>query len=64
MFSLIYMIVYIPMNFPTTYVIERYGARVGLVLGMLFTAIGAWIRVGFKYNVYLALVGQFFAAIG
>lgn len=64
MFSLIYMIVYIPMNFPTNYVIEHKGTRLGLTLGMLFTTIGAWVRVGFKFNVYLALFGQFLAAVG
>lgn len=57
MFSLIYMIVYIPMNFPTNYIIENKGARVGMVLGMFFTGAGSWVRVAFKYNVYLALVG-------
>ena len=36
----------------------------GMVLGMLLTGIGSWIRVGFKFNVYLALGGQFLAAIG
>lgn len=42
--SLVYMGVYLIMNFPSNYIIDKYGCRVGVVLGIVLTAIGMIIK--------------------
>ena len=39
------MALYLPMNFPCVYVVEKYGLRVGVVGGILITTLGLWLRV-------------------
>ncbi|KAJ9601196.1 hypothetical protein L9F63_000664 [Diploptera punctata] len=44
--SMIYMITYIPLIFPASWLLDKTGLRVCAVLGALGTATGSWIKVG------------------
>lgn len=43
--SMIYMIVYIPLVFPGTFLLKKKGVRVCLVTGAFLNALGAWLKV-------------------
>lgn len=43
--SMIYMIVYIPLVFPGTFLLKKKGVRVCLVAGAFLNALGAWLKV-------------------
>lgn len=59
-----FMALYLPMNFPCVYVVEKYGLRWGVVSGIIITTIGLWIRVFINESFYAALVGQIIMALG
>ena len=42
--SMVYMLAYIPLIFPATWLLDRYGLRVTAIVGALLNAIGAWIK--------------------
>jgi fucose permease len=62
--SLVYMGVYLIMNFPSNYIIDKYGCRVGVVLGIVLTAIGMIIKCFINYSFTICVFGQMIAAIG
>ncbi|KAG8312594.1 hypothetical protein J6590_020514 [Homalodisca vitripennis] len=43
--SMIYMVTYIPFIFPASWLIDKLGLRVAVILGALGTCGGAWIKV-------------------
>ncbi|XP_046662119.1 feline leukemia virus subgroup C receptor-related protein 2-like isoform X2 [Homalodisca vitripennis] len=43
--SMIYMAVYIPLVFPASWILERQGLRVSVILGAAMMCVGAWIKV-------------------
>nr|VZI17508.1 unnamed protein product [Spirometra erinaceieuropaei] len=42
--SMIYMLSYIPLIIPATWLLDRYGLRVSIVLGAVLNALGAWLK--------------------
>lgn len=58
MYTIVFFIVFIPLNFPTNYLIEKRGLRIAVVLGLLFSTAGSWMRVAFNSSLSLALAGQ------
>lgn len=44
--SMIYMILYIPFIFPGSYMLDKLGLRVAVLIGIFGTCAGAWIKVG------------------
>ncbi|CAH1369082.1 hypothetical protein MTP99_010570 [Tenebrio molitor] len=44
--SMLYMILYIPFIFPGSYLLDKLGLRVAVLIGMVGTCAGAWIKVG------------------
>jgi fucose permease len=44
MMSYSFMVLFLPMNFPCVYVLETYGLRWGVLLGIVSTAVGLWMR--------------------
>ncbi|CAK9808379.1 Uncharacterized MFS-type transporter C09D4.1 [Anthophora plagiata] len=65
MTSLIYMITYIPLIFPASYLLDRFGLRLAVVMGAIGTAVGSWIKV-FSVNpcrFWVTLVGQTVVAV-
>ena len=59
-----FMGLYLPMNFPSVYVVERWGLRVGTVVGISITTFGLWLRCLVNVNFYTLLMGQITMAIG
>jgi len=58
-----YCIIYLPMNFPSTYILDKYGLRVGLTIGMLGTTVGLWIRCLINHSFWFAVAGQTLMAV-
>ncbi|XP_074647757.1 choline/ethanolamine transporter flvcr2a-like isoform X2 [Tubulanus polymorphus] len=44
--SMIYMLAYIPLIFPATWLLDKRGLRVVALFGTLLNAVGAWIKCG------------------
>ena len=58
--SMVYMITYIPLVFPTMFLLDRKGLKLSCVLGALLTAIGAIIKcAGVRPDLFgVAMLGQ------
>ena len=63
--SMVYMICYIPLVFPSMFLLDLKGLRVCVGIGALLTTIGAWIKCTAVHpdRLVLAFVGQTFCAI-
>jgi FLVCR family feline leukemia virus subgroup C receptor-related protein len=63
--SMIYMLCYIPLVFPSMFLLDLKGLRICVSIGALLTSIGAWIKcAGVHPDRFLvALLGQTFCAI-
>lgn len=59
-----YMLVYLFINFPSNWVIDVKGVRKGIVVGAVFTAVGAGIRCLITTHFAFAILGQIICAIG
>ena len=42
--SMIYMLAYIPLIFPATWLLDKKGLRITLICGSLLNALGAWLK--------------------
>jgi hypothetical protein len=52
------MIMYVPMNFPSVAVIDIWGLRAGLAIGMTLTTIGFWLKcMMYKHSIAWAVIG-------
>lgn len=58
------MALFLPMNFPCVYVLEKWGLRWGVIGGIISTMIGLWLRCFINTSFYIALVGQIVMALG
>ncbi|KAJ8913505.1 hypothetical protein NQ315_017055 [Exocentrus adspersus] len=58
--SMVYMVLYIPFIFPGSYLLEKIGLRRAVIIGMLGTCLGAWIKVAGVHpeRFWVAFVGQ------
>lgn len=60
-----YYIMYVPGNFLSIAILNRYGMKVTIVCGTLFILIGAWIRCFIIFTGFTPFyVGSFIAALG
>ena len=55
--SLIYLVVYPFMNFPSVFALDKLGLRKGITIGILLTTLGIWIRCLINYNFIFMIVG-------
>eukprot|EP01059_Diplonema_ambulator_P032998 TRINITY_DN6721_c5_g1_i1.p1 TRINITY_DN6721_c5_g1~~TRINITY_DN6721_c5_g1_i1.p1 ORF type:complete len:522 (+),score=129.77 TRINITY_DN6721_c5_g1_i1:58-1623(+) len=66
--EVIYFLVYIPMSFVGSYVVDKYGLRTGMVAACGFQTLGTWIRwtahLFLSYERHVIFFGQFVASIG
>ena len=64
--SLVYMGFFIVFNFPSNYVIDKYGIRVGVVAGILFTLVGQYLKclINLEGGFSILIFGQMIAAVG
>lgn len=63
--SMIYMVLYIPFIFPGSYLLEKLGLRKAVIIGMIGTCAGSWIKVGAVHpdRFWLAFIGQSIVAL-
>jgi MFS transporter, FLVCR family, feline leukemia virus subgroup C receptor-related protein len=62
--SLVYMAVYLFVNFPSNYIIDTYGCRVGVTIGTVLTFVGMWVKCLVNQSFVVCVIGQMIAAIG
>ncbi|MHA1777659.1 MAG: MFS transporter [Promethearchaeota archaeon] len=60
----IFMIAYIPVNFPSCWLIDKYGLKWGVGIGVIITGVFALIRGIFAANFTVVLFSQIMMAIG
>lgn len=51
-------------TFPASYVIDTYGARVGITVGSLLCLLGLGIRLLVNQGFFIVIIGQIVAGIG
>lgn len=51
------MIAYIPMNQPAVIALEKKGLRFGVILGMILTTLGLWLKSLINYSFIYVVVG-------
>ena len=63
--SMVYMLCYIPLVFPSMFLLDLKGLRMCVAIGALLTSIGAWIKcLAVHPNRFaIAMLGQTFCAI-
>lgn len=59
-----YSIVFIPLNFLANYIIDKYGARVGLAICCFMQFIGAFCRIFINSSFWYVIFGQTLGSIG
>ncbi len=57
MYSLVFYITFIPLNFPSNYLIEEKGLRVAVVVMLFVATVGTWMRLTFHYSTIIAIIG-------
>eukprot|EP00347_Sterkiella_histriomuscorum_P021419 403334042 len=62
--SLVYMGVYLIVNFPSNYALDAWGCRWGIVIGTMLTFVGMWIKVLVNQGFWILIVGQMISALG
>ncbi|MHA1786138.1 MAG: MFS transporter [Candidatus Helarchaeota archaeon] len=63
MLSMVFMIAYLPMNFPASWCIDKFGLKWGTGIGVIITGIFGFLRI-FSPNYTLLLIFQIGCAIG
>ena len=59
-----FLALYLPVNFPSVYVVDKYGLRMGTIFGIVLSTVGLWVRCFVNQNFYTLLVGQILMGIG
>lgn len=57
MMSYVFMMLYLPVNFPSVWVVDKWGLRAGTLMGIGFTTAGYWLRCLINVNFYTCLIG-------
>eukprot|EP00347_Sterkiella_histriomuscorum_P005469 403356498 len=57
------MIMYLPLNFPSVYALDKLGLRWGVLIGIALTALGLWVRCLINHSFAWVIVGQTILAI-
>lgn len=58
------MLMYVPMNQPAVLVLDRAGLRQGMIIGMIMTTIGLWLKSLINFSFTYVVVGQTIIAMG
>lgn len=61
--SMSFMIIYVPMNFPSTYVLDKYGMRTGVLIGMTGLTAANGLRCLINESFIFVVLGSTLAAI-
>jgi MFS family permease len=57
------MAAYIILNFPSNFLITKWGTKLSICLGVISVVLGSWIRCLLNYWFYWTIVGMFFLGI-
>ena len=60
----LFMALYLPANFPCVYIIDRWGLRTGILVGIITMVVGMWVRTLINYDFRFALAGNVIMALG
>jgi len=55
--GLIFVITFIPINFPANFVIDKGGLKLGILVGMALGAVGMWIKALININFAFVYLG-------
>jgi len=61
--SISYMILFLPAQYPCSLLMNKYGLRVGLTVGIILTVVGAWLRCLINSSFSYAIAGQTLMAL-
>jgi FLVCR family MFS transporter 7 len=64
MLSMSYMLMYIACALPASFIVDKYGYRVSLLIGAVLTAVFGALRAVFASNFAVVMICQFFVAAG
>jgi hypothetical protein len=59
-----YLILYVPMNFPSVTVLDKWGLHIGVGIGIGMTTLGLWIRCLTNFSFAFSVIGQTIMALG
>ena len=59
-----FMAIYIVVNFPANYAMDRLGLKYCILIGATLTTFGMCIKVLVNVSFYYVMIGQFIAAAG
>jgi fucose permease len=62
-FSMIYMIVYPLVTFPSSYIIDNKSIRLGITISAILTGIGGFTKIFINDSMYWAYIGQTLSGI-
>lgn len=62
--ALVYMLFYLPVVFPSNFILDEYGLKVGVTIGVVLTAAGGLLRIGGYSEIWYILAGNSVAALG
>ena len=57
------MIAYLPVNFPSVFALDKWGLKYGVLIGIVLTNIGLWLRCLINYSFMWVIIGQTVLAI-
>ena len=52
-----FLALYLPVNFPSVYIVDKYGLRMGTIFGIVFSTVGLWIRCLVNVSFWTLLIG-------
>ena len=55
--NIIFLILYVPVNFVAVFIIEKYGLRTAMITGTLIQLTGFWLRCLLNYNFWYLIIG-------
>lgn len=55
--ALFYLVLYMPFNFPSNYIVDKYGIKVGMTIGTVLTLIGAWVKIFVNQSFFFVMLG-------
>lgn len=58
------MLSFLLVSFPSVIILDKFGLKYGLIIGISLTTLGLWIRCFINYSFTFAMVGQTISALG
>ena len=58
-----YLLMFLPMNLPSVYALDKYGLRTGVCLGIILTTLGLWVKFFINQCFLTVVIGQTICAI-